>query len=263
MILSMKKIKILMPLPNRDFDPSEAGITYYQLVMNGCDVVIATPNGKVAIPDQLMLTGHGLGIFKYSLMADKNGKMACHFMQNSKTFNNPINYQQINVGGFDAIVLPGGHDKGMREYLESKTLQAKVLEFHLNKKLIAAICHGVVVLARTKDQNGKSILFESNVTALLKKQELLAYNLTKWYLEDYYLTYSITVEDEVTSVLKNKEQFKSGLNSYNWLSVSLLKRDQLNKFSDSFVLEDGNLITARWPGDAHLFAMKILNYFSK
>lgn len=259
----MKKIKVLMPLPSNDFDPSEAGITYYQLVMNGCDVVIATPNGNVAIPDQLMLTGNGLGIFKYSLMADKNGKMACHFMQNSKAYNHPINYLQINAEDYDAIVLPGGHDKGMREYLESKTLQEKVLAFHLSKKLIAAICHGVVVLARTKDQNGKSILFDRNVTALLKKQELLAYNLTKWYLGDYYLTYSTTVEDEVISVLKNKNQFQSGLSSYNWLTVALLKRDQLNKFSDSFVVEDGNLITARWPGDAHLFAMKILNYFSK
>jgi putative intracellular protease/amidase len=259
----MKNIKILMPLPSKDFDPSEAGITYYQLVMNGCEVVIATPTGNIAIPDQLMLTGNGLGIFKFSLMADKNGKMACHFMQNSKAFNHPINYQQINVEEYDAIVLPGGHDKGMREYLESKILQDKVLGFHLSNKLIAAICHGVVVLARTLDQNGKSILFERNVTALLKKQELLAYNLTKWYLGDYYLTYPTTVEDEVLSVLLNKNQFKSGLKFYNWISVALLKRDQLNKYSDSFVVEDRNIITARWPGDAHLFAMKILNHFSK
>jgi len=259
----MQKKKILMPLPSKDFDPTEAGVTFFQLSMHGHEVIIATPNSNVAIPDQLMLTGKQLGLLKNSLMADKNGRSACHYMQNSKSFNQPISYDQINVENFDAIILPGGHDKGMREYLESKLLQQKVLEFHQQKKLIAAICHGVVVLARTKDTDGKSILFKRKVTALLKKQELIAYNLTKWYLGDYYLTYPTTVEEEIISQLENKKQFISGLKNDSWLEVALLKRDQLNKYTNSLVVEDEHILTARWPGDAHLFSMKILNYFSR
>ena len=259
----MKNKKILIPLPAKDFDPTEAGVTFYQLTMLGLEIDIATPNGEIAIPDQLMLTGKKLGIFKYSLMADKNGRLACHYMQNSKNFNQPIRYDQIKTEEYAAIVLPGGHDKGMREYLESKVLQEKVLEFYQANKLIAAICHGVIVLARTKEKNGKSILFDKNVTSLLKKQELLAFNLTRLYLDDYYLTYPITVEDEVISVLKNKSQFQSGLKFNHWIQTALLKRDYLGFYRDSFVLEDKNIITARWPGDAHLFSQKIFNYLSK
>jgi len=251
-----------MPLPSKDFDPTEAGVIFYQLMMQGCEVIIATPRANVAEPDQLMFTGKKLGLLKYALMADKNGRLSGNYMLTSKSFKNPISYDAINVNEYDGIVLPGGHDKGMREYLESKILQHKVLEFDESKKLIAAICHGVIVLARTKNKTGRSILFNKKVTSLLKNQEMLAFNLTRVYLGDYYLTYPITVEDEVKSVLQDENQFKSGIKYNNFFTVSLLKRDEVNKYDDSFVVHDENILTARWPGDAHYLSRKILDVLS-
>jgi protease I len=251
-------MKVLIPLPSKDFDPTEAGVSFKILVENGIDVTIATPNGKQAIPDLLMLKGIKLGLFKSSLMADKNGQAGYYFMEQSSTFKNPISYNEINPESFDGILLPGGHDKGMREYLESTVLQSKIkLFYELNKKM-AAICHGVILLARTKSNNHDSIIADYQVTSLLKKQERLAYYLTKWYLADYYLTYPTTVEDEVISILKSPSQFKHGNGGNTYLGISLLKRDSLNQLERGFTVEDRNIITARWPGDVHQFSTRFV-----
>jgi len=54
---------------------------------------------------------------------------------------------------FDALYLPGGHDKGVREYLESNLIQYLVVDFFVSEKPVAAICHGVIVAARSADPN--------------------------------------------------------------------------------------------------------------
>ena len=57
------------------------------------------------------------------------------------------------------LLLPGGHAKGMRQYLESKIVQNTALEFMKQNKLIGAICHGVLVLARTIDPETGRVCF--------------------------------------------------------------------------------------------------------
>jgi protease I len=41
-------------------------------------------------------------------------------------------------------LLPGGHDKGMREYLESPVLQKNVAYFFDHNMAVGAICHGTL-----------------------------------------------------------------------------------------------------------------------
>jgi len=47
-------------LPARDFDPSEAAVSWQVLVDAGHSVAFATPDGKPAAADDMMLTGKGL-----------------------------------------------------------------------------------------------------------------------------------------------------------------------------------------------------------
>jgi len=61
-------------------------------------------------------------------------------------------------------------------------------------------------------------------------------------LGDYYRTYPEYVEDETVNVLKQRSDFLHG-----------------GSISKPFVVEDGNLITARYPEDAHLFAQKLVD----
>jgi hypothetical protein len=49
--------RVLLPLPARDFDPSEAAVSWRVLVDAGHAVYFATPDGRAAMADDIMLTG--------------------------------------------------------------------------------------------------------------------------------------------------------------------------------------------------------------
>lgn len=242
---------ILMPLPESDFDPSETSIPWKILRENQIRITFATPTGKQGKADPKMLTGETLGIFKPALMAGKDAREDYLEMCEDPSFQNPIPYEQISSSQFDGILLPGGHAKGMRPYLESKVLQDTIVDFFRENKPVGAICHGVLLVARSIDpKTNQSVIFDYQTTSLLKKQELFAYNLTRLWLGDYYLTYAITVEDEVKSYLKSTSQFQKG--------NSGLFRDSTENTKSGFVVKDRNYLSARWPGDAHLFAYEYL-----
>jgi protease I len=234
---------VLIPIPSTDFDPTEVAIPYQ--ILKHHRVTFATPDGKVASGDPIMLDGKGLGYLASMLKADAVAIKAYRDMVKSHVFNNPIRYEDISPSKFDAIILPGGHAPGMKPYLESFILQKVVSGMMDQKKIVGAICHGVVLAARS------GILKDKKVTALPKNSELLAWFLTKKKMGDYYRTYSnTTVEEEVRSVLATPQDFQSG--------PPTIVRDSFKKMWPGFVVKDGNLITARWPGDAHKFGLEIL-----
>lgn len=247
-----RNITILIPLPSYGFDPSETAIPWKILTENNIKITFATPKGIPASGDEIMLTGKKLGIFKSLLKARNDAVEAYHLMINSSEYKQPIRYDEIQASDYNGIFLPGGHDKGVKEYLESEILQNIIPIFFQDNKKIGAICHGVVLLARCKDKKtNKSVIYDYKTTALLKTQELLAYNLTRLWLKDYYLTYpGMTVEDEVKSVLKNHSNFIHG-------NLPIF-RDSENNYKPGFVVKDRNYLSARWPGDIYKFSNEYL-----
>ncbi len=244
--------RILIPLSSYGLDPSETAIPWKLLSEQNFKIVFITPDGKKASTDKIMLTGEKLGIWKRVLSARKDAVESYHEMEKTEAFCNPLQYTEIQGKDFDAILLPGGHDKGVKEYLESEILQKLVVDFFSAQKPVAAICHGVVLAARSIDPDtNKSVIHNYKTTALLKSQEMLAYNMTKLWMGDYYLTYpEITVEDEVTSFLSNSNNFHKG--------PSPLFRDNLNHLKRGFVVKDRNYLSARWPGDAYNFSLEFI-----
>ena len=103
---------------------------------------------------------------------------------------------RFRAADFDGFILTGGHAPGMRVYLGSGVLQSAVGDFFAQKKPVGAICHGVLLAARSSFYPGKSVLYGKKTTALTKQMELIAWRLTRLYLGDHYRTYPITVEDE-------------------------------------------------------------------
>ncbi len=243
---------ILIPLPNYGSDPTEVSIPWKVLSENGFNITFATPQGEKAMVDLQMLHGKRLGIWRGLLKTGINAVDAHSAMKQSNAFNNPIKYADIREQNFDAIFLPGGHDKRIKEYLESDILQQQIVAFFESNKPVGAICHGVILPARSIDsKTGQSVLYNYKTTSLLKSQELLAYNLTRLWLKDYYLTYpGLLVEDEVTSVLKDKNQFLQG--------PLPIFRDNPSNLKRGFVVKDGNYLSARWPGDAYCFAYEFV-----
>lgn len=232
-------IHVLICLPDRDFDPTEVATPWHRFREAGFRVAFATEQGAVAACDARLLTGVVFG----KLGATPEAVERYQRMVQSQEFQHPIAWSTIEPEKFAALVLPGGHAQGMRQYLESTTLREVVNGFVKLDKPIAAICHGVVVLARTIDPaNGKSVLWQRKVTALLKSLERSAYFATFWKLGKYYRTYPEYVQDEIVRNLASRKQFLTGRAA--WLP---------------FAVRDGNLVTARWPKDAELFAAELVH----
>jgi putative intracellular protease/amidase len=137
----------------------------------------------------------------------------------------------------------------MRQYLSSELLQTKVAEFWALQRPVSAICHGVLVLARTRDpRTDRSVLAGRRTTCLPKPMERSAFYLTAWRLGRYYRTYPAYVEDEVRQAVSDSSLFVRGPRS--------LRRGSATDDTPAFVVQDRNYLSARWPGDAYLFARR-------
>jgi putative intracellular protease/amidase len=230
--------RVLIPLPDRDFDVTEVATPWHRLVERGVEVVFATEAGAVAQADPLLLTGVVFG----QLGAKPPARERYARMIETAAFRHPIPYAAIEPAAYDALLLPGGHAPGMKQYLESRALQEKVVGFFRLEKPVAAICHGPLVLARTLDPaTGRSVVAGYTLTALPRYLELLAYALTAWKLGNYYRTYPTPVEDELRAALDGPGGFRLGPPAW----VPHVERDR-------------NLLTARWPEDAEAFAAALI-----
>ncbi len=92
------------------------------------------------------------------------------------------------------LFLTGGDGIGMKPYLESHVLQVKISEFWKLNRPVAAIGQGVLLLARSKDETGKSVLFERNTTCFPKYMETIANKLMSWKHKEQYALYSVVIK---------------------------------------------------------------------
>ena len=198
----------------------------------------------------------------------------------------------FSLDPYNLLFFPGGHEKGVRQVIDAtiihehltryfpQTLRsATVPTLAINDpdngpskgtKSIAAVCHGVMVLAEAthshspsspntqeelqqspgeklpvSENAGQSLLWDVETTALPAFFEHAAFWGTRLFLGDYYKTYgagSPCVEHSVSKRLRNKKQWKG----YAGFSP--------------FVVEDRKYryMSGRWPGDAALLAEKVV-----
>jgi putative intracellular protease/amidase len=274
--------RILIPLPAQDFDPSEAAVSWEVLSDAGHVVTFATPDGRPAVADDLMLTGQGLDLWGQIpllrnwpligllMRADRAARNAYAAMVVDRNYAAPRRWDAIDPTAFDGLLLPGGHRaRGMRSYLESETLQGYVTGFFEAQKPVAAICHGVLLAARsTSRRTGRSAIYGYRTTALTWALENSAWKvarLTRFWDPNYYRTYLerpgeaegyMSVQQEVMRSLARPEDFLDvPRNDPEYRrKTSGLQRDSLNDARPAFVVRDRHYVSARWPGDVHTFA---------
>jgi putative intracellular protease/amidase len=214
----------------------------------GHEVLFATEQaGTVPAADPRLLTGVIFG----QLGAVPAAKESYAALARAAEFVAPLGWADMDPAAFDGMLLPGGHAPGMRQYLGSPVLRGQVARFWRTGKPVGAICHGVLVLARSRDAaTGRSVLAERRTTCLPKYMERTAYLSTAWRLGRYYRTYPAYVEDEVRAALDNPAlQFERG-------PLTLSKRGTAGDDTAAFVVADRNYLSARWPGDAYLFGRR-------
>jgi putative intracellular protease/amidase len=245
------RVRVLIPLPDRDFDVTEVAVPWRVLVDAGHEVVFATEQaGAVPAADPRLLTGVIFG----QLGAAPEAKRCYAELAKAAEFTSTQAWRAVDVAAFDGLLLPGGHAPGMRQYLGSAVLQDQVARFWALGRPVGAICHGVLVLARTRDTAaGRSVLAGRQTTCLPKYMERVAYWSTAWRLGRYYRTYPTYVEDEVKAALDDPaSQFQRG-------PIALTARGTATNDTPAFTVTDRNYLSARWPGDAYLFGRRFSN----
>jgi putative intracellular protease/amidase len=239
-------VRVLIPLPDRDFDVTEVAVPWRLLTEAGHEAVFATEHGGIApAADQRLLDGVIFG----RLGAYDEPKAFYRELLQAPAFQQPVAWASLRPADYDGLLLAGGHAPGMRQYLSSAVLQDKVAEIWTLGRPVGAICHGVLILARTREAgSGRSVIADRRTTCLPKYMERGAYYLTAWRLGRYYRTYAAYVQDEVTAALAEPSQFVRG--------PLTQRRGTPADDSAAFVVRDGNYLSARWPGDAYLFGKR-------
>ncbi|OBG69215.1 thiJ/pfpI-family protein [Mycobacterium sp. E3298] len=273
---------VLVPIPDRDFDPTEVAVSWRVLTDDGHRVVFATESGTPGAADDIMVSGRGLDLWSalpvlgaipvigLMLRANKAGRGAYRDMLASNEFQRPVAWAQATLDGIDALLLPGGHRaRGMRSYVDSHILHRLVVDAFKRGMVVGAICHGVLLAARSVDpETGRSVLYGHQTTALTWAMERLAWRLTRvtrFWDRDYYRTYTeepgqaegyMSVQAEVTRALEDPADFRDVVRgSPDWRrKTSGMARDTATDPRPAFVVDDGDYVSARWPGDTHTFA---------
>lgn len=273
--------RVIIPLPALDFDPTEVAVSWSVLGAHGHEVRFATPDGVPAQADPIMLSGRGLDpwsplplvgavkLLGLLLRADGAARRAHAAMVASPAYCAPARWDDLDVDGYDALLLGGGHRaRGMRAFLESAALQRLVAGFFAHDKPVAAICHGVLLAARSRAADGRSVLHGRRTTALTWDLERTAARLGRvgrFWDPDYYRTYverdgeppgHMSVEHEVRRNLARPEDFVTVPPAHPQYrrKTGGLARDTPADATPAWVVRDGRYVSARWPGDIHTFA---------
>ncbi|KAI0157106.1 class I glutamine amidotransferase-like protein [Hypoxylon sp. FL1284] len=244
--------KVLIMMADYGHDPTETAIPYTAFKDAEYEIKFATENGNSPRCDKKMLEG-----FTQKLLGAKKEVVAKYKkMIASEEMRQPLSWSapDFSLDPFGLVLFPGGHDKGVRQIIDSPVVHRLMVDYfpktkRPSTKVVAAVCHGVMVLSESKDADGRSVIQDCNTTALPAKFEQAAYWGTRAFLSDYYKTYgrgSDDVEVAVKKVLASPSQFKASLNP------------------GAFTVEDEqyNYISARYPGDAELFAEEIIKLFN-
>jgi putative intracellular protease/amidase len=275
---------VLIPIPALDFDPTEVAVSWSVLTRLGHTVLFATPDGRPGEADALMLAGEGLDVWGLVpglrrltvigrvLAANADARRAHAAMARDPAFLAPIAWSEAASARFGGLLLPGGHRaRGMRAYLESEVLQTLVSRAFAADLPVAAICHGVVLVARSRVADGsRSVLHGRRTTALTWALERTAERvgrITRFWDPGYYRTYPdgagepaghMSVEAEVTRSLARPEDFLdvAADDPLRRWKVGGRTRDTWDDDRPAFVVRDGRYVSARWPGDAHTFARR-------
>ena len=169
---------------------------------------------------------------------------AYNTMKTSLALQSPLSWTSpaFDLKKYNLVFLPGGHEKGVRQVIDSSAVHAHLAAYvpltkQPSNRAVAAVCHGVMVLSTAKDAQGKSLIHDKTTTALMGGHEQGIWQATRLWLGDYYKTYgagSDSVEVAVRKELDDPEtQWKGSLGM-----APLVVED-----------ERYNYVSARFPGD--------------
>ena len=197
--------RVLIPIPRRDFDPTEVAVSWEVLTSLGPRRGLRHTGGETAAGDELMLTGEGLDPWGWVPGLRKVApRGACPGRQRRRTSAmRGCARARSSAPGPVGVGRAGGRGRtdparrppraGMRVYLESERLQSLVVEAFHREMPVGAICHGVLLAARSIDpKTSRSVLYGRRTTALTWELERTGWRIgriSRFWDPRYYRTY--------------------------------------------------------------------------
>jgi putative intracellular protease/amidase len=273
---------VLIVLPQANFDPTQVAVCWQLLRAAGLEVRFATAAGRPSCADPFLLDGRGLDLWSalpgvryfkllgLAMRARGEVREICTRLSADAAFRKPLRFSRLHADDHSGILLPGGpRQQSMRPYLEDRRLQALVVEFFAQNKPVAAIGHGVLLAARSRRPDQRSVLHGRKTTALPWQMERDAWNLNRFlgrvWDPDGCRVYPEqrgepegyqSVQAQVTRALARPTDYVDvAPDASDFLrKTSGLFRDSPDDSRPAWVLCDDNYISARWAGDAYTFA---------
>ena len=245
--------RIIVPLPQMGYDHTEVSIPWKLLTDIGHVVTFATPDGTPSGGADPHVLSQDCWGFLGRFMRHVPGSVdAYHEMIASTAYHNPIAIDKIISANYDALLIPGGHYPGVTSLLTDRYLQEVVAPafFHKPHKVVGAICHGVLVLSRGR------LLKGVRTTIVPVFMEAPAAFATKYLAglapEDYQLstTFPHYTADELIAA---KAIYERGPLDF----IAVIAPGTPTRHAHTFLVEDGNYVSARFWGDAAAYGLRI------
>jgi hypothetical protein len=232
------------PAPDRDFDLTEVSVPWRLLSDAGHEVVFATEEGRHPVTDPLLITGVIFG----QLGAAPEPLQFYRELEQAPAFRSPLRWREVDPASFDALLLPGGHAQGMKQYLGAPACRSWSSPSGSGRSPSArSATASWSWRAPSIPPPATRSSTASRTTCLPKYMERNGYLLTAWKLGRYYRTYPAYVEDETRAALARPEDFVRGPAHHDQAGHGHRRRARLRRRGRRYV-------SARWPGDAYLFA---------
>ena len=226
-------LKVLIVLTSHDelgntgektgFWSEELAAPYYALADAGIDITLASPKG--GLPP-----------------LDPKSQLPDFQTEDTKRFDTDKNLQEklahtrilgdVNEEDYDAVFYPGGHGP-LWDLTYDKNSIALIENFYGNGKPVATVCHASSALLYAKTPEGESLVKNKQVTGFANTEEE-AVGLTE--------VVPFLLEDEL------KKQGGIYSKGADW---------------QSYVLQDGHLITGQNPGSSTAAAEKLIALLEK
>jgi len=201
----------------------ELATPYYLLAAGGMQIDIASPKGGKIPLDYRAFEPENI---TSSVEKFRQDALAMQKIENAKTLSTLV------LQSYDAIFFPGGHG-AVVDLPHDKYLQDNLGKYFETGRIVASICHGQGGLVGTVKSDGNSIVSGRNVTCFTNSEEV-----------------AIGADKKIPFLLETRIRELGG-------------RFVCGADFTSFVVVDGNLITAQNPASSKECAEKLLTLLTK